>query len=166
MAKRALETDYLVVGAGAMGMAFTDALIDHADVHVTLVDRRFATGGHWRDAYPFVQLHQASVFYGVASTVLGNGTLQETGPEAGLQDRARRSEIEAYYDDIFYRRFLPSGRVTFLGGERIPERRLVPPGDVTGVGRDGRGPRSTPHRRRSLSVTGDPRDHSPAVRCR
>ena len=27
-------------GAGAMGMAFTDALIDHADVHVTLVDRR------------------------------------------------------------------------------------------------------------------------------
>jgi cation diffusion facilitator CzcD-associated flavoprotein CzcO len=71
MAKRALETDYLVVGAGAMGMAFTDALVDHADVHVTLVDRRHAAGGHWRDAYPFVQLHQASAFYGVASTVLG-----------------------------------------------------------------------------------------------
>ena len=30
---RSLETDYLVVGAGAMGMAFTDSLIDHADVH-------------------------------------------------------------------------------------------------------------------------------------
>ena len=41
-----IETDYLVVGAGAMGMAFTDALIDHADVHVTLVDRRHAAGGH------------------------------------------------------------------------------------------------------------------------
>ena len=68
-----LETDYLVVGAGAMGMAFTDAVIDHADVHVTLVDRRFAPGGHWQDAYPFVQLHQASLFYGVASTVLGTG---------------------------------------------------------------------------------------------
>ena len=66
-----METDYLVVGAGAMGMAFTDALIDHADVHVTLVDRRHAAGGHWLDAYPFVQLHQASLFYGVASTVLG-----------------------------------------------------------------------------------------------
>jgi len=37
---QAIETDYLVVGAGAMGMAFTDALIDHADVHVTLVDKR------------------------------------------------------------------------------------------------------------------------------
>src|SRR6185369_8719114 len=70
------ETDYLVVGAGAMGMAFTDALIDHADVHVTLVDRRHAASGHWLDAYPFVQLHQASVFYGVASTVLGTGAVQ------------------------------------------------------------------------------------------
>src|SRR6478736_571846 len=61
-----VRTDYLVVGAGAMGMAFTDALIDHADVHVTLVDRRHAASGHWQDAYPFVQLHQASLFYGAA----------------------------------------------------------------------------------------------------
>ena len=83
MAMRSLETDYLVVGAGAMGMAFTDALIDHADVHVTLVDRRHAAGGHWQDAYPFVQLHQASVFYGVASTVLGGGTVQAERPGGG-----------------------------------------------------------------------------------
>jgi hypothetical protein len=113
---RLLETDYLVVGAGAMGMAFTDALIDHADVHVTLVDRRYAAGGHWLDAYPFVQLHQASLFYGVASTVLGRGAVQPRGPEAGLQERARQSEIRAYYDDILHRRFVGSGRVTFLGG--------------------------------------------------
>src|SRR5262245_33192670 len=111
-----LETDYLVVGAGAAGMAFTDALIDHADVHVTVVDRRHAAGGHWLDSYPFVQLHQASVFYGVASTVLGSGAVQASGPEAGLQERARQSEIQAYYADILHRRFLGSGRVTFLGG--------------------------------------------------
>src|SRR3954464_12798049 len=116
MATRSLTTDYLVVGAGAMGMAFTDALVDHADVHVTLVDRRHTAGGHWQDAYPFVQLHQASVFYGVASTVLGHGAVQTSGPEAGLQERARRSEITAYYDDILYRRFVGSGRVTFLAG--------------------------------------------------
>jgi hypothetical protein len=113
---RSLETDYLVVGAGAMGMAFTDALVDHADVHVTLVDRRHAAGGHWLDAYPFVQLHQASVFYGVASTVLGGGAVQLSGPEAGLHERARQAEVRAYYDDILYRRFLGSGRVRFLGG--------------------------------------------------
>jgi hypothetical protein len=113
---RSLKTDYLVVGAGAVGMAFTDALVDNADVHVTLVDRRHAAGGHWLDAYPFVQLHQASLFYGVASTVLGDGTVQSSGPETGLQQRARQSEINAYYDDILHRRLVGSGRVNFLGG--------------------------------------------------
>jgi hypothetical protein len=116
MAVRSVETDYLVVGAGAMGMAFTDALIDHADVHVTIVDRRHAAGGHWHDAYPFVQLHQASVFYGVASTRLGTGAVQHSGPETGMQERARRAEILAYYDEILHRRFVGSGKVTFLGG--------------------------------------------------
>ncbi len=111
-----VETDYLVVGAGAMGMAFTDALIDHADVHVTLVDRRHVAGGHWEDAYSFVQLHQASLFYGVASTRLGSGAVQRRGPEAGLHERARKSEIMAYYDDILRRRFIGSGHVSFLGG--------------------------------------------------
>jgi hypothetical protein len=111
---RTLDTDYLVVGAGAMGMAFADALIDHADVHVTLVDRRYGPGGHWHDAYPFVQLHQASLFYGVASTVLGRGAVQTRGPERGLQERARRPEIEAYYDAVLQDRFLGTGRVTFL----------------------------------------------------
>jgi len=113
---RTLDTDYLVVGAGAMGMAFTDALVDHADVHVTMVDRRHAPGGHWNDAYPFVQLHQASLFYGVASTVLGTGAVQRSGPEAGLQERARRTEVMAYFDDVLHRRLVGSGRVTFLGG--------------------------------------------------
>ncbi len=116
MNERSLTTDYLVVGAGAMGMAFTDALIDHADVHVTLVDRRHAAGGHWQNAYPFVQLHQASQFYGVTSTLLGDGAVQVGGPEAGLHQRARRAEIQHYYDHILRDRFLGSGRVTFLGG--------------------------------------------------
>lgn len=113
---RSMTTDYLVVGAGAMGMAFTDALIDNADVHVTMVDRRHAAGGHWQDAYPFVQLHQASVFYGVASTVLGTGEVQVSGPESGLQERAHRAEIQHYYDSVLQRRFVGSGRVKFLGG--------------------------------------------------
>jgi hypothetical protein len=113
---RGLDTDYLVVGAGAMGMAFTDALIDHADVHVTLVDRRHAPGGHWLDAYPFVRLHQASVFYGVTSTVLGNGAIQQHGPEAGLHERAGLAEIQRYYADVLDQRFLGSGKVAFLSG--------------------------------------------------
>ena len=57
---RELEADYLVVGAGASGMAFADAMIGHSDARVALVDRRHGPGGHWLDAYPFVRLHQAS----------------------------------------------------------------------------------------------------------
>jgi hypothetical protein len=96
------DVDYLVVGAGAMGMAFADALVDHADVRVALVDRRDGPGGHWLAAYPFVQLHQASQLYGVASTVLG-GRLQTDGPEAGLHERATRDEICAYYAEVLAR---------------------------------------------------------------
>ena len=56
------------------------------------------------------------MFYGVASTVLGTGAVQQHGPESGLQERARRAEIQSYYDDILHRRFVGSGRVAFLGG--------------------------------------------------
>ena len=115
MARTTIDTDHLVLGAGALGMAFADALVDHADVHVTIVDRRHAAGGHWNDAYPFVQLHQASLFYGVASTVLGTGEVQLDGPETGLQQRAHRAEIQQYYDEVL-QRLVASGRVTFLGG--------------------------------------------------
>ena len=64
-----IETDYLIVGAGAAGLAFADALIAASDADVVLVDRRHGPGGHWNDAYPFVRLHQPSAFYGVNSPV-------------------------------------------------------------------------------------------------
>jgi hypothetical protein len=110
---RTVEADYLVVGAGAMGMGFTDTLIDHADVRVALVDRRHGVSGHWLEAYPFVRLHQSSVFYGVASTLLGGGRLQERGPEKGLQERASQPEICAYYARVL-ERLVESGRVEFF----------------------------------------------------
>lgn len=125
---KVVETDYLVVGAGAAGMAFTDALIDHADVSVTLVDRRHGVGGHWLDAYPFVRLHQASAFYGVASTLLGEGRVQQDGREAGLHERATAPEITSYYGRVLRERMLGSGRVSFypssdyVGGGRLVSR--------------------------------------------
>lgn len=111
-----VEADYLVVGAGAMGMGFVDALIDHADVRVALVDRRDGVGGHWRQAYPFVRLHQSSTFYGVASRVLGGGRIQTTGPEAGLQERADQPTICAYYEQVLAERMVGGGRVEFFPG--------------------------------------------------
>ncbi|HET7799046.1 MAG TPA: FAD/NAD(P)-binding protein [Humibacillus xanthopallidus] len=122
---RALEADYLVVGAGATGMAFVDALTDHADVRVAVVDRRHGVSGHWLEAYSFVRLHQASAFYGVASTVLGGGTLQQRGPEEGLQERASQSEICAYYERVL-ERMVGSGRVEFFPNcEYVGDRTVV-----------------------------------------
>ncbi len=94
-------------------MAFADAVTGHADVRVALVDRRHGPGGHWLDAYPFVRLHQASSFYGVGSTLLGSGSIQSEGPEAGLHQRAGAAEICAYYERVLNEQLVPSGRVEF-----------------------------------------------------
>jgi hypothetical protein len=121
-----IEADYLVVGAGAAGMAFTDALIDHADVSVVMVDRRHGVGGHWLDAYPFVRLHQASAFYGVPSTLLGGGRIQQDGPEAGLHERATAPEVCAYYARVLRERMLASGKVSFYANcDYLGEGRFV-----------------------------------------
>jgi hypothetical protein len=122
---RTLQADYLVVGAGALGMGFTDALIDHSDdARVVLVDRRHSVGGHWLEAYPFVRLHQSSCFYGVASTLLGGGALQASGPEAGLQERAAQPEIVAYYAKVLDR-LTRTGRVDFLPNSDFDGHRTV-----------------------------------------
>lgn len=108
----AIETDYLVVGAGAAGMAITDALLTHSDASITVVDRRHAPGGHWIDAYPFVRLHQPSAFYGVASTPLGRDSIDQIGLNAGFYELASADELRAYYAQLM-QRFVASGRVQF-----------------------------------------------------
>jgi cation diffusion facilitator CzcD-associated flavoprotein CzcO len=48
-----IETDYLIIGSGASGMAFADTLLQETqgtDTHITLVDRHAKPGGHWNDA--------------------------------------------------------------------------------------------------------------------
>ena len=109
-----IETDYLVVGAGAAGMAFADALITHTDATVTIVDRRHAPGGHWIDAYPFVHLHQPSAFYGVASVPLGADTVDRSGLNAGFYGLAGADELRTYYAQVMQQHFIPSGRVNYF----------------------------------------------------
>jgi hypothetical protein len=111
----AIETDYLVIGAGAAGMAFADALIAASDTDVVIVDRRHAPGGHWHDAYPFVRLHGPSALYGVNSRRLGSDVIDRDGPNAGFYPRATAAEICAYYQRVLDEQLLPSGRVRFFG---------------------------------------------------
>ena len=131
-----VNTDYLVIGAGASGLAFADALVAEADVEVTLVDRRQDPGGHWRDAYPFVRLHTPSAYYGVNSLPLGEDRIDESGENAGFYERATGEEVRAHFAEAAARltqtgqvRLLPGHEHLLVVGER-PVGERTPHRDV------------------------------------
>ncbi len=110
-----IETDYLVIGAGAVGLAFTDTLLDEdPDCHITIVDKHAKPGGHWNDAYSFVTLHQPSATYGVNSMELCPDRVDQNGHNAGMYPLAKHAEILAYYERLMTDRLIPSGRVTYM----------------------------------------------------
>jgi NAD(P)-binding Rossmann-like domain len=109
------DTDYLVIGAGASGLAFADELFTRdPQAHITLVDKRSAPGGHWNDVYPFVRLHQPATFYGVESRELAHDEIEVDGPNAGCLTLSEGPEIVAYFHAVLRERLLPSGRVAFV----------------------------------------------------
>lgn len=109
-----LEADYLVIGSGAVGMAFADVLVAESEATVIIVDRFQKPGGHWNVAYPFVTLHQPSAFYGVSSLELSKGRRDKIGLNKGLNDLASGAEVLAYYDEVMRHTLLPSGRVQYF----------------------------------------------------
>jgi len=109
-----LETDYLIVGAGAVGLAFADTLIDEdPDCHITFVDKHAKPGGHWNDAYGFVSLHQPSATYGVNSMAFPSEHIDTHGPNKGLHALASGTEVLAYFEKVMNMKLLPSGRVAY-----------------------------------------------------
>ena len=109
-----LETDYLIIGSGAVGLAFADTLIDQCDADVVIVDRHGKPGGHWNDAYSFVALHQPSAFYGVNSMPLGTNRKDSVGVNKGLYELASGPEVSGYFDNVMRQKLLPSGRVRYF----------------------------------------------------
>lgn len=109
-----IETDYLVVGAGAAAMAFVDTLLSETNAQVVMVDQNHRPGGHWNHAYSFVGLHQPSAFYGVNSRVLGSGTKDQTGLNRGLYELSSGAEVLSYFNLVMHERFLPSGNVQWF----------------------------------------------------
>ena len=109
-----IETDYLVIGAGAVGLAFADTLLSETDADIVIVDRHGKPGGHWNDAYSFVALHQPSAFYGVNSLPLGNGRIDRIGVNSGLNELASGPEVSGYFDTVMRQHLLPSGRVRYF----------------------------------------------------
>jgi hypothetical protein len=108
-----ISPDYLVIGAGAMGMAFVDTLVSDTKATVVMVDRYSRPGGHWTIAYPFVRLHQPSAFYGVNSRPLGDNSIDQVGWNKGLSELATGDEVCAYFSKVMHQTFLPSGRVAY-----------------------------------------------------
>lgn len=104
MTIQTLKTDYLLIGAGAMGMAFMDEVLTRdKDAHFILVDKHAKPGGHWNDAYPFVSLHQPAAYYGVNSEKLGSGG-------AAL---ASGTEVLSYFDRVLGK-WVAAGRVQYF----------------------------------------------------
>lgn len=99
-----IETDYLVIGAGAMGIAFADEILTlDPRAEVVMVDRRAQPGGHWVDAYDFVRLHQPAAYYGVNSRRL----------ERDDGDLSSKPELLAYFNAAL-EAMLATGRLRFL----------------------------------------------------
>jgi hypothetical protein len=109
-----IETDYLIVGSGAMGMAFADTLLSESDADMVIIDRHAKPGGHWNVAYPFVRLHQPSSFFGVASRELSRFEKDKVGFNKGLYDLASGAEVSSYFDDVMHQTLLPSARVRYF----------------------------------------------------
>ena len=120
-----MNTDYLIQGAGAMGMAAADVLLAETDAQLLIVDRHHRPGGHWNDAYPFVRLHQPSATYGVNSRPLGHGARDRHGLNQGLYELASGHEVLGYFDQVMNEQFLPSGRVRYL-----PMHEVLPDGQL------------------------------------
>ncbi len=114
MSMQPIEADYLIVGAGAVGMAFADTLLTETTATIALVDRHHRPGGHWNDAYPFVRLHQPSATYGVNSRELGSCRIDTHGLNKGFSELATGAEVVSYFEAVMRERFLPSGRVQYF----------------------------------------------------
>ena len=126
-----IQTDYLVIGAGAVGLAFADTLLQETDAHITIVDKHGKPGGHWNDAYPFVALHQPSAFYGVNAMPLGDNRKDVIGVNKGFYELASGPEVSGYFNKVMQQILLPSGRVryfpmsNYLGGQSLADHRFV-----------------------------------------
>jgi hypothetical protein len=116
-----IDTDCLIVGAGALSLSFADSLLEHGDGHITFVDQHPKPGGHWNVAYPFVTLHQPSATYGLNSMSLDDELIDTDGPNKGFYKLATGTQVLGYFEQAMQQRFIPSGRVSYYPMSKYQE---------------------------------------------
>lgn len=104
--------DYLVIGAGCVGMAFSDALVAATKGdRVVIVDSRAHPGGHWNDAYSFSH----GYWYGgpaVTCGPAGDGS-SISGDRPDGWEVATGRDVLNFFEDIM-EGLLKTGRVQYL----------------------------------------------------
>ena len=103
-----IKSDYVIVGAGAMGMAFADEIFSNSDCSISIIDKRPAPGGHWQDSYSFIVTEQSAESYGVNSQEFENTCANQEG----YGHQASSKEIKAYYARLISK-YIDSGRVDY-----------------------------------------------------
>lgn len=112
------SSDYVVVGAGAMGMAFCDEILSNTNDTITIIDERSMPGGHWQDSYPFIKLDQLPTEYGVNSIDLLGENVGEEADNTVSSRRASGRDVKEYFQDVM-NKFLSTGRVRYLCDARF-----------------------------------------------
>ena len=111
-----LEADYLVVGAGAMGMAFVDVLVTETDATAILVDRQVATGRPLDRRLP-VRSGSTSRARSTGPTLGPSAPTPSTrsGGTPACTSWPRRPRCAPTTTSCSTSALLPSGRVRFFG---------------------------------------------------
>mmetsp|Transcript_40444 Transcript_40444/g.72670 ORF Transcript_40444/g.72670 Transcript_40444/m.72670 type:complete len:510 (-) Transcript_40444:315-1844(-) len=93
--------DYLVIGAGVQGLAFTDSLLQ-ADkkAQVVIVDRNAQAGGVYNRTHAFMKLEMQGCYTGIDSLPL-------------TSDAPNRDEMLVYFNRVI-QKFKKTGRVKFF----------------------------------------------------
>ena len=112
------SSDYVVVGAGAMGMAFCDEILSNTNDTITIIDERSMPGGHWQDSYPFIKLDQLPTEYGVNSIDFLGANVGEEADNTVSSRRASGRDVKEYFQDVM-NKFLSTGRVRYLCDARF-----------------------------------------------
>ena len=102
-----LHVDYLVGGAGAMGMpSLTSFFMKVTNFTLSINVRRTEGIGT-----PLCQAIM-SAFYGVNSRALGDDLIDKVGWNKGLYELASKGEVCAYYDRVMREQFLQLAEFT------------------------------------------------------